>query len=566
MATRTLAVVRRLLPALILGLSLSTAHAATIVVINNDGPGEGFNDPTSASPVGGNPGTTVGQQRLNVFNRAASIWGAVLPSAVTIRLGATFDALSCSSSGAVLGSCGPDDIFRDFSGAPLAHTWYVGAEADKLHGTDLSSGSTDMTAQFNVSIGNTGCMDGYSWYYGYDDNEGANGIDLLVVVLHEMGHGLGFLSLVDESSGSLFGGYSDVYSDFLYDANTGLHWNEESNAQRAASAISVTGLLWDGPATRDMAPLTLSGRPLLRVNAPSGIAGDFTVGTAAFGPPLSNPGVTGDVVLAVDGAAPTSDACTALVNGAQIAGKIALVDRGTCTFAIKVKYCQNAGAIGVIVVNNVSGAPPAMGGSDPTITIPSASVSNTDGDTLKAHLGQGLNASLKTDPSVLSGADAQGRVMIYAPNPLQPGSSVSHWDVSCTPNLLMEPAINADVTANPDLTRYAFEDIGWLPRQTTVPDDSGTLAARLRPGVPNPFRLATTIRFELPRAASAELGVYDVGGRLVKRLVSGPLPAGSHAAIWDGTDKDGNRVPSGVYLSRLRVGGQAQARHVVLVE
>ena len=58
-----------------------TVNAATITIVNQDGLNEGFNDPTPAAPVGGNNGATIGQQRLNVFQEAADIWGALLPSA-----------------------------------------------------------------------------------------------------------------------------------------------------------------------------------------------------------------------------------------------------------------------------------------------------------------------------------------------------------------------------------------------------------------------------------------------------------------------------------------------------
>lgn len=50
------------------------SFAATFTIVNNDGAGEGFNDPTVAVPVGGNPGVTVGQQRLNAFQFAADLW------------------------------------------------------------------------------------------------------------------------------------------------------------------------------------------------------------------------------------------------------------------------------------------------------------------------------------------------------------------------------------------------------------------------------------------------------------------------------------------------------------
>ena len=59
-------------------------------VVNIDGTNEGFNDPTPVAPVGGNSGTTRGQQRLNVFQHAAQIWGAILPSAVEIRVEAGY--------------------------------------------------------------------------------------------------------------------------------------------------------------------------------------------------------------------------------------------------------------------------------------------------------------------------------------------------------------------------------------------------------------------------------------------------------------------------------------------
>ena len=91
--------------ALLVGvLFAAPAGAATIVIQNNDAAGVGFNDATPAAPVGGNPGTTIGQQRLNVFTQAASIWGALLPDPVTIVVGAQFTALSCNSTSAVLGS------------------------------------------------------------------------------------------------------------------------------------------------------------------------------------------------------------------------------------------------------------------------------------------------------------------------------------------------------------------------------------------------------------------------------------------------------------------------------
>src|SRR5438128_2281155 len=80
-------------------LAAANLHAATtITIVNRNAPGIGFNDATPAAPVGGNSGTTLGQQRLIAFQYAASVWGAALDSAVPIRVAASFEPLACTAS------------------------------------------------------------------------------------------------------------------------------------------------------------------------------------------------------------------------------------------------------------------------------------------------------------------------------------------------------------------------------------------------------------------------------------------------------------------------------------
>ncbi len=134
----------------------------------------------------------------------------------------------------------------------------------------------------------------------------------------------------------------------------------------------------------------------LSINAPPAIAGIFPAQPAQFGPPVSTTGVTGDVALA----APVQ-ACTALTNAAAVAGKIVLVDRGTCAFTIKVKNAQDAGAIAVLVANNVPSGLPGMGGVDPTIVIPSLGITQAEGNSIKAQLpAPGVNVTLKSSGGV----------------------------------------------------------------------------------------------------------------------------------------------------------------------
>ena len=98
---------------------------------------------------------------------------------------------------------------------------------------------------------------------------------------------------------------------------------------------------------------------------------------AQFGPALTTTGITGAVA-----ATSPADGCTTI---ASVTGKVALIDRGTCAFTIKVKNAQLAGATGVVIANNVDGtAIFTMGGTDATVTIPSVMISQNDGITLKA--------------------------------------------------------------------------------------------------------------------------------------------------------------------------------------
>jgi Calx-beta domain/PA domain len=464
MSNHILARLHVLLLILVVGVlaSSSVFGNATITIQNEDvGTGLGFDDPTPAAPVPGNAGTTIGQQRLNAFQFAASIWGATLNSSQPIVISAGWAALPCTTNNMVLGSAGSQSIFKDFANAPFPDTWYSASLANALANSDLNGATQEINATFNFNVGTAGCLPNNPWYYGFDGNEG-NGIDLVSVLLHEFGHGLGFQTFTSSATGAPNGGSFTIYDRFLRDDTTGKLWIDMTNSERVASAINTGNLVWAGQQVTADAPNVLVGAPTLRINSPPIIARDYAFGTADFGPPLSSPGITANVAqaLPVDGCAPI---------GGSVSGKIAFIDRGNCNFVVKTKNAQNAGAIGVII-GNVSTSlnpdiAPGMTGVDPTITISTVSLALNDANDIRAQIGSPINASMFLDPNAISGADSAHRAKMYAPNPREQGSSVSHWDESMFPNQLMEPFNTRDLThaVKPpqDLTLSLFRDIGW---------------------------------------------------------------------------------------------------------
>src|SRR5262245_22018910 len=233
------------LASLALAAVVPVASATTIIIVNNDGAGEGLNDPTPVVPVGGNPGTTLGAQRLNALQAAANIWASLVNSSQTIQIATTFDSLPCGSSTARLGQAGPHTFMRDFVGAPVASTWYPIALANSFANMDLDPGQNDIDAQFNSDSGFSCAFNG-SFYLGLDANASGNESDLVTVALHEFCHGLGFLTLVDGPSGAKLLGFDDTFMLNLEDHTLGLLWPPMSDAQRAASATNNGDLHWVG--------------------------------------------------------------------------------------------------------------------------------------------------------------------------------------------------------------------------------------------------------------------------------------------------------------------------------
>jgi trimeric autotransporter adhesin len=216
-----------------------------------------------------------------------------------------------------------------------------------------------------------------------------NGVTSDDVVAHEWGHA-----------------YTQETSDLIYQWQSGA-LNEAYSDIWGETVDKINGMGTDSPdlarSEGNCTSHTLE-RNFVVINSPSSIAGFCNAAPAAFGPALTTTGVTGDLTLVNDGVASPSlsDGCEPF-NGLD--GQIALVDRGTCAFTVKVANAQDAGAIGVLVADNVWGPPvDPLGGVDASIDIPSVRIPLGSGITFKAALAGGpVNVTMRLElPSTMA--------------------------------------------------------------------------------------------------------------------------------------------------------------------
>ena len=206
----------------------------------------------------------------------------------------------------------------------------------------------------------------------------------MTVLLHEFGHGLGFSGFYNKSTGALLAGFPDVYGTYTFNTTVNKSWPQMTDAQRAAATIDTNHVVWTGINVTAAVPNVLQfGTPLVDGHH-AGRAGQLPGRHRHLRP---GPRLAGrdrqrrsSALDAADAAGPsTTDGCSTITT--NLTGKIGLVDRGTCGFVVKAKNLQNAGAIGVLIADNVAGSPPAgMSGVDPTVTIPSVRISLANGN------------------------------------------------------------------------------------------------------------------------------------------------------------------------------------------
>jgi extracellular elastinolytic metalloproteinase len=139
--------------------------------------------------------------------------------------------------------------------------------------------------------------------------------------------------------------------------------------------------------------------PPLKITGSVTASGNYTAPISSFGAKRFAD-ITAEVVLVDDGTSSDSLGCSPLINGANLAGKIALIYRGTCGLSGKVLNAQNAGAIGVIMIHNSASTLSAMSGNNSSVTIPSVIISQANGAKIRAAIlnGDTVIATMKGLP------------------------------------------------------------------------------------------------------------------------------------------------------------------------
>ena len=267
------------------------------------------------------------------------------------------------------------------------------------------------------------------------------------VTAHEWGHAYTEYThglIYAWQSGALNEAYSDIWGETV-DRLNGRGGDTPDAVRTAGSCTASTPAL-----------------PTINITAPAAIAGAKSAGTAAFGPATFS--ISGTVAGVEVGS--VTAACAALPAG-SLSGKIAFIDRGGCGFSVKAQNAELAGAIGVIIGNNVAGAAPNMAATAGTTnTVPALSLSQADGTAVKAQLSvTTVTASMQrggvgSDNSVrwLIGEDSTafgGAIRdMYNPTCYGNPGKVSDVQYSCGPNT--QAGDNGGVHTNSGVPNHAY--------------------------------------------------------------------------------------------------------------
>lgn len=458
-------------------VALPLSVDAQMLQVNYSDPGGfGFNDSTPVEPVPGNDATTLGGQRRAALERALDIWSSRLDSQSIVRINALFEDIGCGEDRTTLGLGGTLGLARNFTNAPKFNTNYPISLAAALRGQTYDNFDAELRIRFNFRIDSEECIENVTgFWYGLDPEvpPALGTFSFLELALHEMAHGLGFQSLTDRDDRTFFD-RPDVMSDLIFDLQRDASWTELSAPQRVQSATSGDNLVWIGQRTNLRAAERLLPPGQITLQPGSLNPQQFVAWIQGYAPYLPLTGLQSEITLAQGpGPGPAAGqpwhralACEPLDNAAEVAGKLVLVRRGECFFAEKWQNAFDAGASGLIIVDNQpAGSENAIARDfgisvDRNLPISLWMVSDETGSALLDNL-PGAEILLGYDLDQPPRGTNQGFVNLQASTE-NTDSNVSHFANSMAPSSLMNPTLsNLSFTGGLDQVPELLYDIGW---------------------------------------------------------------------------------------------------------
>jgi len=279
---------------------------------------------------------------------------------------------------------------------------YQDSDGNNIGSMDEPSGGTGLNFDFGFNLNNTPAQ---------NQDAAVTNLFYAANAMHDIAYRYGF----DESAGNYqqnnYGNGGSQNDYVLAEAMEGDGFNSALwSAGADGSRGRIEMFLWNRDA---------GGQRVVNVSSPAIAAGLYNAGLANFGPAISNTPVSGEVVIVNDGVnnSLSSDGCESnFINGDELNGKIALVDRGGCDFELKTSYAESYGAIAVIICD-FNPEPAAVLGVPgvPNPNIPTVRIGSIDCEKIRVHAGSGLQVSLvlppQTGPEFLNASFDNGTIV-----------------------------------------------------------------------------------------------------------------------------------------------------------
>jgi hypothetical protein len=471
-------------------------------------------------------------QARTAFEYALDIWGTHLDSSVPIRIEANWVSLE----GNTLGSAGPTRIVQLTGGDSVPQTWYTIAQASAMTGQDIVSQidgeDFDIVVNMNCSFND--------WYFGTNANPPGGLIDFVTVILHEVGHGIGFIGSMGVPENSEQGRYGFGQDNYpiIYDRNAEdgqgnslLDTNAYPNPSEALFE-ALTGQRGGIFHVGEDATSVFSGNPI----------------------PLFTPGEwnSGSSYSHVD---------QQTFNQTENALMRPQIERAFAMHSPGPVFCGMMSDWGWPLGGNCL----ALVGAEAEIMV--------DADVIVNGIDFGVtNVGRQVERTLVIGNEAT------AEDPLSYNLTIESNNYVISPAGLssgsIPPGESVEIiiryTPQNDRTHQAVARISHNAMNASSPlmvDLKGEAlregeVARLENNYPNPFNPTTTIPYVLPETSNVRLDVYTMNGRLVQTLLNvQQQPEGRYELSFDAAN-----LASGVYLYRLIVNDFADTKKLLIIK